>query len=251
MTILLLDGDVYAYRCAASCMPTMAKPFHESEEAALSRLEIMVQGTFRTINPKDFKCFLGGPRNWRKDIYPDYKGNRKDTPPPPHLAACRNYLISKYEAQVCDGIEADDALGIEQTAAEGNSVISTNDKDMRTIPGYHHNPVTGERFFVSPSDALRYFYSQIILGDKADNIPGFDGKLRSTMPLFIQRLVAPLEEMTEEIEMYEHVCDIYSDQVSWADDWQTVLHRNASVLYILRKENEYWKTPEKNAQDVF
>jgi hypothetical protein len=244
--LLLLDLDVYAYRCAASCMPTKAKPYNESEEAAISRLEIMVQNTFKTINPKDFQGFLGGPLNWRKDIYPEYKANRDSMPKPEHLTVCRQYLIDKYEAQVCDGIEADDALGIAQTAAGCNSIISTNDKDMRTIPGNHHNPVTGERFFVSPFDALRYFYTQVIIGDKADNIPGFDGALRSVMPKFVQKLCDPINEMTSPHEMWDYCVGVYNN--AYTDFQETtamqLVNRNAQCLYIMRKENEYWSPPK-------
>jgi hypothetical protein len=249
MTILLLDGDVYAYRCASSCNPTQKKPYQEDEQAALARLEVMVQTTFKATSPKDFECYLGGKTNWRTAIYPEYKANRKDTARPIHLDACRNYLIERYEAQVVEGKEADDALGISQTAYGVESIISTNDKDMRTIPGRHHNPVTGETFFVSPFDALRYFYTQVVLGDKADNIPGYDGALRSVMPKFIERLCAPLQEMTEEWDMYRHVCSVYADYGVPIDSTDghriSIMHKHAACLYIQRRENEYWSPPQQ------
>jgi hypothetical protein len=31
---------------------------------------------------------------------------------------------------------------------------------------------------VSPLEGLRNFYFQLIMGDKTDNIPGYDGKMR-------------------------------------------------------------------------
>jgi len=91
-------------------------------------------------------------------------------------------------------------------------------------------------------DGLRAFYKQLILGDKTDNIPGYDGKLRSECPKFIQKLQEPIDEMTDEVDMYNHVFSVYFD---WQgnDDIETIINRNAQLLYILKNEEEYWKPP--------
>lgn len=240
--INLLDGDLICWRASASCEPTKAKPYLEPPEISIYRLHDMIERICLATNSSEIECYLGGSDNFRYKIYPEYKGNR--TKEKPHyLEACRELLVTQYKATVVNGMETDDALGIAQTKYDGNSRIVSLDKDLLQCPGWHFNWVTGVNKLVSPLDGLRTFYKQIILGDRTDNIPGYDGKLRSECPKFIQKLQEPIDEMTEEIDMYNHVCDVYSEQVSWEDDWKTPMHRNAQLLYILKNEEEYWHPP--------
>ena len=246
--INLLDADLIAYRSAASCEPTKAKPYLEPPEVALWRLHDMIERICITTNSQDIECYIGGSDNFRYKIYPEYKANR--TKEKPHyLEACREMLVTQYKATVVNGYETDDALGIAQTKYDGNSRICSLDKDLLQIPGSHYNWVSGVSRLVSPLDGLRAFYKQLILGDKTDNIPGYDGKLRGECPKFIQKLQEPIDEMTDEVDMYDYVCDIYSEQVSWADDWKTPVHRNAQLLYILKNEEEYWKPPNGHKEE--
>ena len=240
--INLLDGDLICWRASASCEPTKNKPYLEPPEIAIYRLHDMIERICLATNSSEIECYIGGSDNFRYKIYPDYKANR--TKEKPHyLEACREMLVTQYKATVVNGMETDDALGIAQTKYDGNSRICSLDKDLLQIPGLHFNWVSGVSRLVSPLDGLRAFYRQLILGDRTDNIPGFDGKLRSECPKFIQKLQEPIDEMTEEIDMYNHVCDVYSEQVSWADDWKTPMHRNAQLLYILKNEEEFWTPP--------
>ena len=215
----------------------------------------MIERICLATNSSEIECYIGGSDNFRYKIYPEYKANR--TKEKPHyLEACREMLVTQYKATVVNGMETDDALGIAQTKYDGNSRICSLDKDLYQIPGQHYQwEIKGttpsgktwvkpaEHRLVSPLDGLKTFYKQLILGDKVDNIPGYDGQLRGECPKFIAKLQEPIDEMTEEIDMYNHVCDVYSEQVSWADDWKTPMHRNAQLLYILKNEEEFWTPP--------
>ena len=247
----LLDGDLIAYRSAASCEATKAKPFLEPPEVAIWRLHDMIERICLATNSSDIECYIGGSDNFRYKIYDQYKANR--TKEKPHyLEACREMLVTEYKATVVNGYETDDALGIAQTKYDGNSRICSLDKDLLMIAGYHFNWVTGVSKLVSPLDGLRTFYKQLLLGDRSDNIPGYDGKLRSECPKFIQKLQEPIDEMTAEYDMYEYVCDVYAnyeieqempgEAVTW--EWHhDKLHRNAQLLYILKNEEEFWTPP--------
>ena len=121
------------------------------------------------------------------------------------------------------------------------------DKDLLQCPGHHFNFVTGITRFISPFEGLRKFYGQLIAGDGADNIPSFDGKVRHQVPKFIERLIEPLNGMTEEGEMYEYCRQVYLDD-SIKDTWvvEMELHRNAKLLHLLRKEGDEWTPPNTN-----
>jgi hypothetical protein len=242
--INLLDGDLIAYRSAASCEPTKAKPHLEPPEVAIWRLHDMIERICLATNSSEIECYIGGSDNFRYKIYPDYKANR--TKEKPHyLEACREMLVTQYKATVVNGYETDDALGIAQTKYDGNSRICSLDKDLLQIPGYHFNWVSGVSRLVSPLDGLRAYYKQLILGDRTDNIPGYDGKLRSECPKFIQKLQEPIDEMTEEADMYYYVRDVYDNAANLFDGELVAeaMHRNAQLLYILKNEEEYWQPP--------
>ena len=239
--LALIDGDIVAYRCAAA---------YENQDENLARWQTseMMRRILHETNALDFKCFLSGGRNYRYDIYPEYKANRIDTPKPKHLEALREHLVTDWKALVTDGIEADDALGIEQCKRDGDSVIVSIDKDLLMIPGHHYSfeisgtTAKGDVWTraaawrnVSPLMGLRHFYYQLIMGDRADNVFGYDGKARQKVPQFLEPAVAFLEECTTEKDMYEHVSSLY--------DSEERLHTNGKVLWIQREDGKIWEPP--------
>ena len=199
----------------------------------------------------DYSLYIGGNDNFRYGINPEYKANRKDMPRPEWLQPVRELLVVKYGAEICDNIEADDALGIAQSKpadAEGNpwykeTVIVSVDKDLLMIPGNHYNFVKDEHSTVTALQGKRWFYVQLILGDKADNIFGYDGKARTTVPQFLQPDVDMVMSYTDERDMYAHVLDMYQMHGQGRD----VMHMNAQCLYIQHKENDVWSPP--NSQE--
>jgi len=237
----LLDGDLIAYRASASCEPTRAKPFLEPPEVALWRLHDMISRICVATNSPDIECYLGGSDNFRYNIYPLYKANRTKEKPT-YLESCRELLVTQYGSSIVNGMETDDMLGIRQTQLDGASRICSLDKDLLMIPGHHFNWVSQEFKLVSPLDGLKTFYQQLILGDKSDNIPGFDGALRGSCPKFVAKLQKPIDSMTEEIDMYHHVFGVYFD-AQGNDDIETIMHRNAQLLHILKEEEGFWKVP--------
>jgi len=239
--INLLDGDLIAYRASASCEPTRAKPFLEPPEVALWRLHDMIERICIATNSSEIECYLGGSDNFRYNIYPLYKANRTKEKPT-YLESCRELLVTQYGSSIVNGMETDDMLGIRQTQLDGASRICSLDKDLLMIPGHHFNWVSQEFKLVSPLDGLKTFYKQLILGDKSDNIPGFDGALRGSCPKFVAKLQEPIDSMTEEIDMYHHVFGVYFD-AQGNDDIETIIHRNAQLLHILKEEEGFWKAP--------
>lgn len=222
----LIDGDIVAYRCAATCE-------NESIRIAIYRMEDMLFDIFASVKAKDYLMYITGKDNFRKQVDPQYKFNRKDKPRPIHLAACQEYLITKYKAIVTDGIEADDALGIEQCKHLENDDISTVicsiDKDLLQIPGNHWNFVKKESTTVSPTQGLRHFYKQLLIGDTTDNIFGVRG---------IGKVKAGyhLDSHDDESDMYNTVKNLYNEDVRF--------HMNCNTLWIQQKEGELWRDRE-------
>lgn len=234
-SLALIDADIVAYRCAATCngLP---------QEIAEVRTDELMRRILHETNATDYQAWLTGSNNFRYTIYPEYKANRKDVPRPEHLQACREFLVTNWKARVTDGNEADDELGIEQSAQGMETVICSIDKDLLQVPGYHYNFVRGIESFVSPLEGLRSFYKSLITGDATDNIPAFDGKFRTSLPKKVEKLLTPLDDMTDEVDMFLYCLSLWCKE----DDQEADMHRYAKCLWIQRKENDLWQSPQQN-----
>lgn len=149
----------------------------------------------------------GGKVNWRKEIYPEYKANRRpdiDTLPPEKRKAAREklkqYLEMKGQIDPLKellrsmgfrlinkaGVEADDLMGTlarEYSALGFEVVMCSNDKDMAQLVDGQIKMMNGQREILGPNEVFKKFGvrpTQIVdylslLGDTADNIIGLRG----------------------------------------------------------------------------
>ena len=104
----LIDFDIVAYSNAASAE-------NDPVEVAYMRIDQMIHSILDTTGAETFRGFLSGSGNFRHEIYPEYKANRKDMVEPRWRKACKEYLVREWDAEVTDGYEADDAMGIAQS----------------------------------------------------------------------------------------------------------------------------------------
>ena len=236
MTKLLVDGDLFAFRCAASAE-------NESAEIAIARMEVLLDNCLTETNATEFSFFVSGDSNFRYKIYPEYKATRIDKYRPRFLADCKKHLVDVYEAQVSDNCEADDLLAIEQTR-QRDTIICSLDKDMLQVPGWHYSwEITGgppdKRWIkearlqeITPIEGLRKFYYQMIVGDASDNIKGVEGM----GPKKATQLLAGLET---EVEMFDAVRAAYG--------FDEVMLMNGQVLWLQREPGQIWRFPFEDA----
>lgn len=210
---------------------------------ALQNVRTIVQGILNAMGSNDYTLYLtsNDKSNFRYDVaitHP-YKGNRKEKP---HwYNEIREYLINEWDAVVVEGMEADDALGIEQYAQmadEGipenhhTSCICTIDKDLDMIPGYHYNFVKKEKYWVTEEEGIKNFYIQLLTGDTTDNIIG----LKGVGPVGAKKILA---ECDTEFDMYYACCMAYKEK----DLPHERLVENANLLWIRREEGIEWSKP--------
>jgi 5'-3' exonuclease len=226
MTIALLDGDIYCWRAAASCEPNQVKQERESLDDAIYRLDTMLYDTLSATAADEHRIFLSGGENFRYLIYQDYKANRRNVPRPAWLDPCREFLVREWGAEITNGYEADDGIGISHTE---NAVICSIDKDLRQIPGQHYNFVTKTFDTVDSREAALSFWMAVITGDRSDNIPG----VRGMGPVKAKRALSALSSE----EMEQCVRSLY------ADEQQFLL--NFRLLRILRSHEEYFNVIEE------
>lgn len=110
------------------------------------------------------------------------------------------------------------------------------DKDLLQFEGWHYNFVKSEWKFIDTHTGWVNFYTQLIMGDKSDNIKGFDGLMRQLPPKFLQPTLDAIREARTPQGMFEVVQSVYE----LGDD---ALHRNAQLLYIQRYEGDKFCVP--------
>ena len=225
MITALIDADSLCYAIGFSS--------NDAEEPfAIARLEETMTELCMELDCDDYKGFLTGKGNFRDvvAVTAPYKGQRISEKPV-HLQALRDHLVSSWGFEVVHGIEADDAVGIAAYAiAEEESIMVHIDKDLNQFRGWHYNYRKKEKYFVTEFEGLTAFYTQILTGDRIDNIIG----LKGIGPVKAKRI---LEECTNENELYQAVLKAYEG------DTDRVLE-NGKLLWLQRAPNEIWSLPK-------
>lgn len=191
--ILLIDGDVIAYKAASAAQQDIHYPELGwiVRGARIADGEAIVENQLfdlkQAFEPSEVIIYLTEitPEfpNWRNAIYPDYKVNRADLDRPQLVPLLREYLKETHKAFSLPGLEADDLLGIKAThiRSRGKCIICTNDKDLRTIPGRLHilgktdkagKPIVET---ITEADAKKWHMAQTLAGDRVDNFAGCPG----------------------------------------------------------------------------
>lgn len=176
---ILFDADMLVFRMCRAC-----EEWNPFDKSVLEKAD--PEETWRTIELRAQQCIeiateyfdtdvhpvfcFSSHRNYRKEINPDYKSNRKD-PKPVLYNDMKAKCERLFDCEEWDGLEADDVMGILQTE---DTIICSGDKDMRQIEGYHLNlidPELGiERTTPKEGDAL--FRNQCLSGDATDGYYG-------------------------------------------------------------------------------
>jgi 5'-3' exonuclease len=234
MLTSLIDGDIIAYRCAASCQKQGVTI--EPVEVALYRVDDLMRRIIHETSAGYFNTYLSGENNFRYKYNPEYKANRKDVVKPEWLGQCKQHLIDKWDASISEGCEADDSMAIAQTVLKDESSICTIDKDLLQVPGRHYNFVKSEFQYISPIEGVFNFYWQFIMGDKADNIVGFDGLSRQTVPKKFEGMYSEMQELaSNEIDIFNYVRELYNDDER--------LLMNGICLWMQRETDQIWRFP--------
>ena len=217
----LIDGDIVVYRGAASAEK-------EEQWVALARADQMIQDILADTGSDSYSVYLTGTDNFRREIAPSYKANRPDERPA-HWQAVREFLVTHHKAEICNGHEADDQLGIQQDKKRGTTVICSIDKDLLQIPGRHYNFVKKTFQEVGIDEGLEHLYLQSLIGDRSDNIIGVAG-------IGPVKAAQALDGLLPE-EWYDKCRELYNDDERF--------HLNMKLLYIWQKPNDIWQPPVK------
>lgn len=176
---LLIDGDIVAYRYSSTVEQevdwgddvwSLWSDAKEAKQLILQYLDHLVEATAAD----DFVFTFSDKDNFRKTIYPDYKSNRKGKRKPTCYKGIKTWIEAEYESIQMPNLEGDDVMGILATSGQyEETVIVSEDKDMKTIPGLLWRAAEMED--VSEEYADYYHLYQTLVGDATDGYKGCKG----------------------------------------------------------------------------
>jgi hypothetical protein len=220
--LALIDADIVTYRIGFASEDV-------SDKICLARCAEFMEELVMKPWVGDYQGYLTGSDNYRKDIAvtAPYKGNRVGTKPK-HYGLIREYLEKAWGCEVVNGQEADDAIGIKayEIGDIEDYVIMSIDKDLDMIRGWHYNFIKDRKYLINDQEAIKHFYTQILTGDRVDNIIGLKG-------IGPKKAAKILEDCITEADMYKAVLEAY-------DNDETRVLENGQLLWIRRNENQIW-----------
>jgi len=199
---IIIDADSMIYSSA------LKETLNEAKEC----LDIKINNCLSEIQDLNyeidsFTICSGSKGNFRKYIDDSYKANRKDVVLPEFLNELHKYAKTNWSSWYAFGVETDDLVAsLWKRGVRNNEtvIISSIDKDYLQFPclmyNYNHKTLTD----ISDVDALRNFYTQMIVGDSADNIKVCKGKGK----VFATKL---LSDKNTKYEMIRVVFSVYKE----------------------------------------
>jgi hypothetical protein len=174
---VLIDADSLLYKVGFLVEKDGEyKPEH-NEETAKMLIRGLVNNIVAETGADAKEMFLTKGKHFRYFIaktHP-YKGNRNSPKPISYELLFKE--LQSMGAKVISGIEADDAVRIRalELGLE-NVILAFIDKDLLQIGGqsFDYGKMT-MREYITPLEADRYFYKQMLIGDMTDNIHGIKG----------------------------------------------------------------------------
>ena len=225
--MLLIDSDFLAYKAAQAC--EIGIDFGEDVIIAQSQFSEVLKVFNNELNKvtkammeDDFILYFSSTKNFRKKIYPDYKGHRMKRKPLGYKRLV-NYCRENHNFKLIEGLEADDTIGIEATRfADPHNIIVSPDKDMRQIPSTLWD-MKNDVVEITKDDGDRWHLIQSLSGDPTDGYSGCPG-------IGVKRASELLDKNENK---WEAVCKAYRDRGLSDDD--ALL--NARLAKILQKED--------------
>ena len=187
--LYLIDGSGFIFR-AYHALPPLTRKDGMPIGAVLGFTNMLVKLLTDMEAHSLAVIFDAARKTFRNDIYPDYKGTRKETPEdlipqfPLIRDACKAFSVPTTELE---GFEADDLIAAYARTAVGQGmqvVIVSSDKDLMQLVGPDiqlYDPLKNifidtekvkEKFGVGPHQVIDV---QALAGDTSDNIPGVPG----------------------------------------------------------------------------
>lgn len=176
----LIDGDSIPYMIGwyykdRDQVPAVYTEVIEATDQFMNEMLTITKATH-------YVGFLGGVHSTFRHLQnPDYKATRGSTKPDWYMqwgSIVLHRLKHAWNFEYVEGIEAEDGVSMMSyyyRAASMPYTICHIDKDLNQIPGDHYNYKTKVSDGIQIFQADYNLYTQVLVGDTVDNLPGLPG----------------------------------------------------------------------------
>ena len=176
--MLLIDCDFLAYKAAQACEEGIdfgndVIIAQSNFSGVLKIFEREIKKVKTAMMDDDLILHFSSSKNFRKKIYPDYKGHRNRRKPLGYRRLV-NHCRDNYNFVCRQGLEADDSIGIDATNPKymnEDFIVVIPDKDMKQIPGVLWN-LTDDVEEITKEDGDKWHLIQSLAGDPTDGYSG-------------------------------------------------------------------------------
>ena len=235
---LLIDADILMFRFAFKHQKEIHWPngfvtFVTQKTWAKNDIDQFIKDLLVKTSCLDYVLCFTHKLNFRYSVFPSYKSNRADMIPPKLLRTLKKHMKDNHPCHAEPYLEADDYMGILGTEYPHKYVLTTIDKDFKSLPVTLFNWDKDERpQKIEEQDADFNFHYQWLIGDPGDGYKGCckigDKKARKILG---ER--EPAEWSAAVVETYADKC--YS--------WEEILQQ-ARMARILRNTDYNFKRKE-------
>lgn len=217
---LIVDFDSFIYKACFACEDMLEiKPRVYVQSFSLDKgfdyFKNVLDTALQNTQCDDYILCLSDWRNFRKEIVPTYKANRKNTKTPPFFDELKSMVYDSFTVASRPYLEADDLCRVMYERDRKNSIIASIDKDMESFPCKLYNP---DRAYlgvieIDKRTAFKNFAKQLIMGDKTDGYEGIKGMGEART----SKLLDGLQTIDDVITLYlengyteEHFANVYN-----------------------------------------
>ena len=231
----VIDGDMIVYRAGFSSEREIKWSddiwtLQSSEKEMQVIINDLVDYIVEQTEAEEYIMAFSSSTNFRYELFPDYKSNRKTKRKPLGLKDLIKWSIKNHNGIMWDNVEADDVAGI-LCSNKPNMVAVSGDKDFATLPCEWFNFLTCETSYTTKDEANYNHLCQSLSGDSVDGFSGAKG-IGS---------VSARKLLDKNGANWSTVVNAYLDKDQTEED--ALL--NARLSYILRNKTEYNKTKGK------
>lgn len=185
MRVCCLDADSLIYivchnkkkfnEDGSSLLDDLGEQVTENKSLADCKIlaDDMIKNILRMTKSSHYLLALTVGRNFRYEVYPEYKANRKYSDKPEHFDRIKEYLITDWKAYYINGLEADDIVRACSLKYEG--FIASPDKDILNLKGSHFDYKNFKWVQTNEELANHEFWKDMIIGQPGDNVKGIPG----------------------------------------------------------------------------
>ncbi len=213
--LILVDGSSYLYRAYHASERANLQTSDGQPTGAIRVMTNMLKSLMRQYPASDVTVIFDAKgKNFRHDMYSEYKATRKSMPDDLRSQVQPIHDIVKamgFPLLMIDGVEADDVIGTlarDATAKKIDTIISTGDKDIAQLVTEHvslidtmndvFTDVKGvvDKFGI-PADLIIDYLA--LMGDSSDNIPGMPGVGKKTALALLQG-IGSIDEVASRLD---------------------------------------------------